>query len=100
MNLTDSSDCQRQPGLRFTSSASPDYDVVIIGAGPYGLSAAAYLKAKGFGVQVFGDPMEFWAKTMPEGMLLRSPRAASNISDPQSVAPLEAYEAAAGLHAA
>ena len=42
--------------------ALPDYDVTIIGAGPYGLSAAAYLKAQGLGVRVFGTPMEFWAR--------------------------------------
>ena len=98
MNLKDSGDAQREP-VRHFRFASADYDVTIIGAGPYGLSAAAHLKAKGFGVQVFGEPMEFWAKTMPEGMLLRSPRVASNISDPQSVAPLQVYEAAAGLPA-
>jgi hypothetical protein len=99
MRVTDSTDRDERLVQRFKPPASPDYDVVIIGAGPYGLAAAAHLKAKGVGVQVFGEPMEFWAKTMPEGMLLRSPRAASNISDPRSAAPLEAYEAAAGLKA-
>ena len=49
-------------------------DVAVIGAGPYGLSAGAHLKAKGIAVRVFGEPMEFWANKMPEGMLLRSPR--------------------------
>ena len=76
---------------------SPDYDVAIIGAGPYGLSAAAHLKAKGLGVCVFGEPMEFWADKMPSGMLLRSPRVASNISDPQLTMTLDKYEAASGL---
>jgi FAD-dependent urate hydroxylase len=38
--------------------------------------------------------MEFWANKMPEGMLLRSPRVASNLSDPEKVFTLEAYEAA------
>jgi cation diffusion facilitator CzcD-associated flavoprotein CzcO len=71
---------------------STDCDVAIIGAGPYGLSAGVHLKAKGIAVQVFGEPMEFWAKKMPEGMLLRSPRVASNLSDPDRVFTLEAYE--------
>jgi lysine/ornithine N-monooxygenase len=75
-------------------SSSPDYDVTIIGAGPYGLSAAAYLKAKGLGVRVFGESMEFWANKMPQGMLLRSPREASTIADPQSAFTLEEYESA------
>lgn len=39
--------------------------------------------------------MEFWANKMPEGMLLRSPRVASNLSDPDGAFTLEAYEAAA-----
>ncbi len=78
------------------ANTSPDYDVAIIGAGPYGLSAAAHLKAKGLGVRVFGEPMEFWADKMPRGMLLRSPRVASNLSDPRSAFTLDAYEAASG----
>jgi thioredoxin reductase len=80
-----------------TALLSPDTDVAIIGAGPYGLSAGAHLKAKGLGVRVFGQPMEFWANRMPSGMLLRSPRAASSIADPRGAFTLEAYEAAAGL---
>jgi cation diffusion facilitator CzcD-associated flavoprotein CzcO len=73
---------------------SAHYDVAVIGAGPYGLSAGAHLKAKGIAACVFGEPMEFWANKMPEGMLLRSPRVASNLSDPDHVFTLEAYEAA------
>jgi len=41
--------------------------------------------------------MEFWAKKMPSGMLLRSPRVASNISDPSRQFTLDAYERAAGI---
>ena len=73
---------------------STDCDAAIIGAGPYGLSAGVHLKAKGMAVRVFGEPMEFWAKNMPEGMLLRSPRVASNLSDPNRAFTLEAYETA------
>jgi FAD-dependent urate hydroxylase len=75
---------------------SPDIEIAVIGAGPYGLSAGAHLKAKGFRVRVFGEPMDFWAEKMPEGMLLRSPRVASNISDPDSAFTLDAYEAVSG----
>jgi Pyridine nucleotide-disulphide oxidoreductase len=70
-----------------------DFDVVIVGAGPYGLSAAAHLKAAGMAVRVFGEPMDFWANRMPDGMLLRSPREASNIAGPQAEFTLAAYEA-------
>jgi cation diffusion facilitator CzcD-associated flavoprotein CzcO len=69
-------------------------DIAIIGAGPYGLSAAAHSLAAGFETRVFGEPMEFWAQKMPEGMLLRSPRVASNLSDPKHAFSLEAFEAA------
>src|SRR6185436_10215519 len=72
---------------------STDYDVVVIGAGPYGISAASYLEAAGFRVRVFGEPLAFWATKFPEGMLLRSPRVASTIADPRSALTLEAYEA-------
>ncbi len=75
---------------------SSDYDVAVIGAGPYGLSAATYLKVLGLSVKVFGEPMAFWANTMPEGMLLRSPRVATTIADPESALSLEAFEAATG----
>jgi len=88
-----------QPISRTVDSKTPDYDAAIIGAGPYGLSAAAYLKRLGLSVCLFGEPMDFWAHQMPAGMLLRSPRAASSIADPRSVLTLEAYEASAGLKA-
>jgi hypothetical protein len=41
--------------------------------------------------------MQFWGTGMPEGMLLRSPREASTIGDPQDALTLEAYEAVAGI---
>ena len=78
---------------------TPDTEVVIIGAGPYGLSAAAHLRAAGVDVRVFGRPMQFWAEKMPAGMLLRSPRVASNLSAPSPSGMLEAYEATAGISA-
>lgn len=69
-------------------------DIAIIGAGPYGLSSAAHLSVAGNDVRIFGQPMEFWATGMPAGMLLRSPREASTISDPGAAFTLEAYEVA------
>jgi len=69
----------------------------VIGAGPYGLSLGAHLKSKGISARVLGEPMEFWAKRMPEGMLLRSPRVASNLSDPDGAFTLDAYEAASKI---
>lgn len=75
-------------------------EVAIIGAGPYGLSAAAYLKNAGVRTRVFGEPMEGWARHMPDGMLLRSRRWASHIADPRFELGIEAWEAATGELAA
>jgi FAD-dependent urate hydroxylase len=67
-------------------------DVTILGAGPYGLAAGAHLRQiKGLELRVFGEPMDFWKSHMPEGMFLRSPWAASQISDPQSSLTLDNY---------
>lgn len=57
-------------------------EVVVIGAGPYGLSAASHLRAAGVDTRVIGEPMEFWRRHMPDGMLLRSAPRASSIADP------------------
>jgi FAD-dependent urate hydroxylase len=73
------------------------YDVVIIGAGPYGLSAAAHLRTiKGLEVGVFGEPMSFWDRNMPAGMLLRSNWTATQIADPSYSLTLEAYQTVSG----
>ena len=70
-------------------------DVSVIGAGPYGMSVAAHLRAvKGLDVRVFGEPMSFWESKMPVGMLLRSPWAGSHLSDPQGALTLDAYRKA------
>lgn len=67
-------------------------DAIVVGAGPYGLAAAAHLGAAGANVRVFGSPMSFWTEQMPKGMLLRSPWGASHISDPSRSLTLDAYE--------
>lgn len=78
-------------------SAMTVCDVAIIGAGPYGLSAAAHLRTvKGLEVRVFGEPMSFWESNMPVGMFLRSNWTATQIADPNQSLTLEAYQAATG----
>ncbi len=67
------------------------YDVVVIGAGPYGLSVTAHLRAKGLNAAIFGQPMSFWYEHMPVGMLLRSPSWASDVSDPAANFSLKKY---------
>jgi FAD-dependent urate hydroxylase len=71
-------------------------DVAIVGAGPYGLSAAARLYTRsGIDVRVFGEPMSFWAG-MPRGMLLRSHWDACHIGFPDGDLTLDSYEAKSG----
>jgi thioredoxin reductase len=68
-----------------------DLETTIIGAGPYGLSIAAHLKAKGRPYAMFGSPMESWRKFMPEGMILKSEPFASNLWDPGRQFTFERY---------
>jgi thioredoxin reductase len=66
-------------------------DVAIIGAGPYGLSIGAHLLAKDIEHRIFGEPMEFWLRHMPEGMLLKSDGFASTLYDPKAEFTLGRY---------
>ncbi len=65
--------------------------VAIIGAGPYGLSVAAHLRARGVEFRIFGRTMDSWLTQMPRGMHLKSEAFASNLSDPQSVFSLKQF---------
>jgi hypothetical protein len=72
-------------------------DVAVIGAGPYGLAAAAHLRHAGVETHVFGEPLAFWERHMPVGMLLRSSPFASRISEPGGDHSLERFQDAHGL---
>ena len=63
--------------------AAAEYDAVVVGAGPYGLSVAAHLDGRGLRVGVFGKPMGLWRDNMPDGMFLRSHWWATHLSDPE-----------------
>jgi len=71
-------------------------EVVVVGAGPYGLSAAAHLQHAGVEPYVVGQSMAFWKQNMPGGMLLRSKSEASNIDAPQKHLSIAGYEKAIG----
>jgi thioredoxin reductase len=71
--------------------------VAVIGAGPFGLSTAAHLRARGIPVRVFGEPMVSWRDHMPAGMFLKSTPVASNIDAPQRGHTLVDYCDAAGI---
>ena len=72
-------------------------DVVIVGAGPYGLSLAAHLAAADRDVRVFGRSMETWRDGMPSGMKLKSEGFASSLSDPDGSYTLGHYCAERGI---
>ena len=66
-------------------------EIVIIGAGPNGLSIAAHLRAKHVEHRIIGDPMQFWLGHMPKGMLLKSDGFASTLYDPKAEFTLRRY---------
>ncbi|HEY5053245.1 MAG TPA: FAD-dependent oxidoreductase, partial [Solirubrobacterales bacterium] len=72
-----------------------DTNVAIIGAGPYGLTAAAHLRRAGIDVQVIGQPMSFW-QNMPAGLLLRSNWSATCIAEYQGELSLDSFCATTG----
>ena len=72
-------------------------DVVVIGAGPYGLSLAAHLRAAGVHFRQFGLPMQLWQASMPRGMFLKSQGFASNLSSPDGEHTLENFCSDHGL---
>jgi hypothetical protein len=80
------------------NSKSSSCDVTVVGAGPYGLSSAAYLRAAGVETRVFGEPMSFWENQMPAGMCLRSNWGASHIADPKQALTLDEYARQKGNH--
>ena len=47
-------------------------DVLIIGAGPFGLAMSVYARHLGIDHVIVGKPMDFWQANMPEEMYLRS----------------------------
>src|ERR1019366_2627764 len=72
-------------------------DVAVIGAGPYGLSIAAHLRAQGVDFRIFGRPMDTWRSNMPKGMRLKSEGFASGLYDADSSFTLADYCKEKGL---
>ena len=64
-------------------------DLLIIGAGPFGLALAAQAQHDRIEHLIVGKPMEFWRRNMPKGMYLRS--ACDWHLDPLNVDTIEAY---------
>ena len=74
-----------------TKVSPPVMDVVILGAGPYGLSIAAHLNRLKVAHRIFGRPMQSWQSHMPRGMFLKSDGFASGLYDPEGAFTLRHY---------
>jgi Pyridine nucleotide-disulphide oxidoreductase len=75
----------------------PSTHVAIVGAGPYGLSIAAHLRARRVPFRVFGRPMDSWQHHMPDGMRLKSEGFASNLYAPSPESTLKQFCRREGL---
>ncbi len=72
-------------------------DCLVIGAGPYGLSLAAHLRAYKVDFRIAGTVMGAWVSGMPEGMFLKSEGFASTLFEPSGKFTLGAFCAAEGI---
>jgi cation diffusion facilitator CzcD-associated flavoprotein CzcO len=96
MTIAIREDAPAAPGRQ--SDSGDVTDVAIIGAGPYGLSVACHLRARGVPFRIFGAPMKFW-KDMPD-ISLKSFDFATNIYTPQRGYRFTEYCAARGISSA
>jgi FAD-dependent urate hydroxylase len=68
-----------------------EYEVLVIGAGPYGLSVSAHLRALGVEHRIVGRPMDTWRAHMPSLMNLKSEPYASDIAAPAGKYDVEEF---------
>lgn len=66
-------------------------EVLIIGAGPYGLSISTHLRRRGIDHLIVGRPMDTWRSHMPAAMYLKSEPYGSDMSTPQAGYDLDGY---------
>ena len=72
-------------------------DVLVIGAGPFGLSISAQLRQRGVEHMIVGRPMDTWRAHMPQGMFLKSEPYGSTFSSAVSGYEIATYAKLHGL---
>ena len=70
-------------------------DLLIIGAGPYGLATASEAKNLGLDFDIVGNPMGFWREHMPVGMILRTGK--EEHLDTRNIHTMDAFMAENGI---
>lgn len=70
-------------------------ELLIIGAGPYGLATAAAAGDRGVEYAIVGCPMALWRQHMPKGMILRTSK--DEHLDPMGAATMDAYMSARAI---
>ncbi len=71
--------------------------VLIVGAGAFGLSISVYLRELGVDYTIVGRPMDTWRTHMPVGMFMKSEPYASAIASPRDGYDVAAYCRSHGL---
>jgi FAD-dependent urate hydroxylase len=72
-------------------------EVLVIGAGPFGLSISAHLRESGVSHRIVGRPMDTWRAHMPTGMNLKSEPYASDMAAPKAGYDVAGYCRTSGL---
>jgi thioredoxin reductase len=72
-------------------------DVLIIGAGPFGLSISTHLRHRGVEHTIVGRPMDTWRSHMPLGMFLKSEPYGSVISSASQGYDIKTYSTLHGF---
>lgn len=72
-------------------------DVLIVGAGPFGLSISAHLRHHGVEHIIAGRPMDTWRAHTPRGMFLKSEPYGSILSAPRQGYDIATYAALHGF---